>query len=169
MGFLDKLFGIEAVTRPFSMSGERYTDRSYGFSIGLPAGWRQQEMDERFRRNGGVIAIESPGGKASFNLSRGSPGSYAATWREHVLATFSAFRAQARNPSETSVTSGQLAGEGELIRTEFEVYRQGGPPGRVGKVCVLRNGVEYVIYYFARSDSDADFDAILDSWRWERK
>ena len=126
-------------------------------------------MDQRFRRNGGVIAIESPDGEASFNLSRGSPGSYAATWQKHVLATFSEFHAQARNPGDISVTRGQLAGEGELIRTEFEVSRPGGPPGRVGKVCVLRGGVEYVMYYFVRSDSDADFDAILNSWRWEVK
>ncbi|OHB72311.1 MAG: hypothetical protein A2W23_08555 [Planctomycetes bacterium RBG_16_43_13] len=156
-----------AKSLPFSMSAKRFIDEKYAFSVGIPEGWHHQQMDEKFIRFGGVLALESPDGKSSFNVSRGSPRQYENNWKEYVISTFKQFMSQTKNPNNFHIfNEATLGSEQNVIRAEFTSKRWFRPSARFGKVCALHNGVEYVIYYFFSEGSKTKIDLILDSWEF---
>ncbi len=152
--------------------GDEYVNEQTGLSLRGIGSWLVQEMTPDFQASGGFLAVDSPDHSATFNLSAGAidaahwpkdmTGAPALEqWAARARSTFEELRASVHGAPIRQLERFSLDGESCTVRFEFRTAN-----GRMGKVCAIHDGREFVSYYAASDAGFGTIDALFSSWRW---
>lgn len=156
------------------IDGDDYLNEKRCVSIRGLNEWTVQDFTSEFEANGGFLALDSPDGSATINLSSGPVGrlttfttasgdrsEFLNAWERHAIQRFEEDRRKLGGDTVERLDLTNIGGEEEVLWLEFSTHE-----GRVGKVCALRQGEEYVLFYFMRRGSSVSIEEILRNWKW---
>lgn len=153
------------------IDGDQYVNQRHGVVIGYIADWIVDGFSAAFWEKGGFIALRSPDDSASISVSsmaiNSDPtlllprGLLLERWEGYVRRTFERDCGREARGILTRIPFGALGGERELVRFEYA-----GADSRVGRICVLHAGDEFVIDYRIANNSPVDLERVFLNWKW---
>lgn len=153
------------------IDGEDYVNSKHGVRLRGLNEWICVTLDPEFEVSGGFLSVVSPDGTASLSFSSGSERSLdgalkprsevKSDWVRHATVSFEPYRTKLGGNRIVRVPLSSLDGEDEVVHLEFSTQQT-----RIGKVCALHHGDEYVLFYSIRNGSSARIETILAGWKW---